>query len=63
MKKPNPSDTTSTGIEAAWARRMNGTKPGSWGCAAAVAKSSSDSVSNSSSSHTIWLREPILPAS
>ena len=39
MKNPNPSETTSTGIPAAWARRTNGTKPGSCGWAAAVASS------------------------
>ena len=37
MKNPNPSDTTSTGMPAAWARRTNGANPGSWGWAAAVA--------------------------
>ena len=40
MKKPNPSDTISTGMPAAWARRTNGTNPGSCGWAAAVARRS-----------------------
>ena len=61
MKKPNPSDTISTGMPAAWARRTNGTKPGSCGCAAAVASSASGSASTRAISQAISRREPMQP--
>ena len=63
MKKPNPSDTTSTGIPAACARRTNGTNPASCGWAAAVANSSAGSASTSDISSVISRREPSRPAS
>jgi hypothetical protein len=63
MKNPKPSDTISTGILAACARRTNGTKPGSCGWAAAVASSAAGDASMSSISSSISRREPIRPAS
>ena len=64
MKKPNPSETTSTGMPAASARRTNGTKPGSWGWAAAVGQERpSSGASTSAISSSISRREPISPAS
>ena len=63
MKNPNPSDTTSTGTPADCARRTNGTKPGSWGWAAAVASSPAGSASTWAISQVISRREPISPAS
>ena len=63
MKKPNPSDTTSTGIPAACARRTNGTKPGSCGWAAAVANRAAGSASTIAISSVMSRREPISPAS
>ena len=63
MKKPKPSETTSTGMPAAWARRTNGTNPGSCGCWAAVASRSAGSASTIAISSVISRREPISPAS
>ena len=63
MKKPNPSDTISTGMPAAWAVRTNGTKPSSCGWAAAVAYRSAGSLSTIAISRSISRREPISPAS
>jgi len=63
MKNPKPSDTISTGMPAAWARSTNGTKPGSCGCAAAVARRLSGGAAMSPISISIRCREPICPAS
>ena len=63
MKKPKPSETISTGMCAAWARRTNGTKPGSCGWAAAVARSAAGATSIIDISSSISRREPIRPAS
>ena len=63
MKKPNPSETTSTGMPAAIARRANGTNPASCGWAAATSNSASVSVSTIAISSVIRRREPISPAS
>ena len=63
MKNPNPSLTTSTGIPAACARRTKGTKPGSWGCLAAVSRSAAPSTRTSSISHSMSRREPRRPSS
>ena len=63
MKNPNPSDTTSIGTPADCARRTNGTNPGSWGWAAAVASSAAGSASTWAISHVISRRDPISPAS
>ena len=61
MKKPKPSDTISTGMPAACARRTNGTNVGSCGCAAAVASRSADGTSTSDISSSINRRDPIRP--
>ena len=63
MKKPNPSLTTSTGTPAACARRTNGTKPGSCGWRAAVARRSAPSARIRLISYSISPREPISPRS
>ncbi len=63
MKNPNPSETTSTGIPALWARRTNGTNPGSCGWAAAVASNAAGSASTIDISRVISRREPMSPAS
>ena len=63
MKNPNPSLTTSTATPAAWARRTNGTNPGSWGWPAAVARSSAPSARTRLISNSMSPREPIRPSS
>ena len=63
MKKPNPSDTTSTGTPAASARSANGRNAGSCGWAAALARRASGSAVISPTSQAIRRREPTSPAS